>query len=183
MSKLRDYLVLLGIAGFVIAMDQWTKFLVRTRLSVGEAWSPFPWLTPYMRVIHWNNTGAAFGLFPSGSLIFTVIAVIVSAAIIYYYPRVPNSQMALRFSLSLQLGGAIGNLLDRLMHGPVTDFISVGTFPVFNLADASISIGVAVLVASMWLEERRERKIEAEVEDEAGLPVEDDEVQEERAVG
>jgi signal peptidase II len=164
-------------------MDQWTKYLVRTRLSVGEAWSPFSWLTPYMRVIHWNNTGAAFGLFPSGSVIFTVIAVIVSAAIIYYYPRVPNSQVALRFSLSLQLGGAVGNLLDRLMHGPVTDFISVGTFPVFNLADASISIGVAVLVASMWLEERKDRALKAEGEDEAALPKEDDEVQEERAVG
>jgi signal peptidase II len=171
------------MAGFVIALDQWSKYLVRTQLAIGEAWSPFNWLTPYMRVVHWKNTGAAFGLFPSGSLIFTIIAVIVSAAIIYYYPRVPNSQVALRFALALQLGGAIGNLVDRLAHGPVTDFISVGTFPVFNVADASISIGVAVLVASMWIAERREQAAQAERGESPTDQHEEDEIREEQAVG
>jgi signal peptidase II len=183
LTKIRDYLILTGIAGFVIALDQWSKFLVRTRLAVGEAWSPFAWLYPYVRVIHWKNTGAAFGLFPSGSLIFTVIAVIVSAAIIYYYPRVPNSQVALRFALALQLGGAIGNLVDRLAHGPVTDFISFGSFPVFNVADASISIGVAVLVGSMWIAERRELSAEAEAEGPVSESGDEDEIREEQAVG
>lgn len=157
LSKVRDYFVLLGIAGLVIASDQWAKFLVRTRLERGETWSPFEWLSPYARIIHWNNKGAAFGLFQSGGLIFTVIAILVSIAIIYYYPRVPSSKVALRLALALQMGGALGNLIDRLVHGIVTDFISVGSFPVFNIADASISIGSAVLVAVMWVEERRLR--------------------------
>jgi signal peptidase II len=157
LSKVRDYFVLLGIAGFVIASDQWVKFLVRTNLERGETWSPFEWLSPYARIIHWSNKGAAFGLFQSGGLIFTFIAIIVSIAIIYYYPRVPSSNVALRLALALQLGGALGNLTDRLVHGIVTDFISVGTFPVFNIADASISIGSAVLIAVMWVEERRLR--------------------------
>jgi signal peptidase II len=183
LTKIRDYLILTGIAGFVIALDQWSKYLVRTQLAVGEAWSPFSWLAPYVRVVHWKNTGAAFGLFPSGSLIFTVIAVIVSAAIIYYYPRVPNSQVALRFALALQLGGAIGNLVDRLAHGPVTDFISVGTFPVFNVADASISIGVAVLVGSMWIAERRDQVAQAEAGEAPSDHPEEDEIREEQAVG
>ncbi len=167
MTKARDYAVLLGLAGAVVALDQWTKYLVRTRLAFSESWSPWEWLAPYVRIVHWNNTGAAFGLFQSGGLVFTIVAFVVSLAILYYYPRVPASQVPLRLALSLQLGGAIGNLIDRLAQGTVTDFISVGTFPVFNLADASISAGVAVLIAAMWLEERRGKKGEADEEEPA----------------
>lgn len=167
LARVRDYLVLLGLSGIVVALDQWTKYLVRSRLSFGEIWSPWAWLAPYARIVHWNNTGAAFGLFRSGGLIFTVVAVIVSLAILYYYPRVPASQIPLRLALALQLGGAVGNLLDRLVQGTVTDFISLGTFPVFNVADASISMGVAVLVAAMWIEERRRRAPVAEEQAEA----------------
>jgi signal peptidase II len=131
--------------------------LVRTRLDFGQTWMPIAWLARFARVVHWNNTGAAFGLFPSGSLVFTVVAIIVAVAILYYFPRVPSNQWTLRLALVLMFSGAIGNLIDRLLHGTVTDFISVGTFPVFNVADASISTGVAVLVASMWIDERRAR--------------------------
>ena len=154
-SKVKDYLILIGGAGFIVALDQWTKYLVRTNLALSETWSPFEWLAPYARIVHWNNTGAAFGIFPSGSLIFTIIAVLVSLAILYYFPRVPSDQRALRIALVLQMGGALGNLTSRLLQGSVTDFISVGSFAVFNVADSSISIGVAVLIAGMWLEERR----------------------------
>lgn len=157
MAKARDYLVLLGLAGLIVAFDQWTKYLVRTRLAFSEPWSPWDWLAPYARIVHWNNTGAAFGIFQSGGMVFTVVAIIVSLAILYYYPRVPSGQMPLRLALALQLGGAVGNLIDRLGQGTVTDFISVGSFPVFNVADASISAGVAVLIAAMWIEERRLR--------------------------
>ena len=161
--KVRSYLILLGIAGAVVALDQWSKYLVRTRLAFGEAWAPIPSLGSFLRVVHWNNTGAAFGLFPSGSMAFTIIAVIVSVAILYYYPRVPAGQVALRLALAFQLGGAIGNLIDRIVLGTVTDFIAVGSFPVFNLADSSISAGVAVLLLAMWIEERRSRKTAAAV--------------------
>jgi signal peptidase II len=148
-------MILLGCSGLIVAFDQWTKYLVRTQLAVGETWMPITWLAPFARVIHWNNTGAAFGLFPSASLIFTVVALLVSVAILYYFPRVPGAQWPLRVALILQFAGALGNLIDRLLVGTVTDFISLGTFPVFNVADASISVGVAVLIAGMWVEERR----------------------------
>lgn len=161
LSKARDYLILIGIAGLVVALDQWTKYLVRSQLQVGETWMPIPWLASFIRVVHWNNTGAAFGLFPEGSLIFTIIAIVVSLAIIFYFPQVPRQQVALRIALALQMGGAIGNLSSRLFQGTVTDFISVGTFPVFNIADSSISIGVAVLIGAMWVEERRSRADES----------------------
>jgi signal peptidase II len=157
LTKARDYLVLLGLAGLVVGLDQWTKYLVRTRLAFSEPWSPWEWLAPYARIVHWNNTGAAFGIFQSGGMVFTIVAIIVSLAILYYYPRVPSGQVPLRLALALQLGGAVGNLIDRLVQGTVTDFISLGSFPVFNVADASISAGVAVLIAAMWIDERRRR--------------------------
>jgi signal peptidase II len=109
-------------------------------------------------------------MFPSGSLIFTIIAVIVIVAIVYYWPRVPGAEVALRLALALQLGGAIGNLISRLTEGTVTDFISVGKFPVFNIADTSISVGVAVLVVGMLIQEWRERKAAAARE---GAPADD----------
>jgi signal peptidase II len=183
LQKVRDYLLLLGVAGAIVALDQWTKYLVRTRLLLGETWSPWEWLSPYARIVHWNNTGAAFGIFPAGGTIFTVVAVLVVAAIIYYYPQVPRDQIGVRIALPMQLGGALGNLIDRLSIGTVTDFVSVGPIPVFNVADASITIGVAVLVVVMWIEERRRRR--DETADETGdIPDEDDGIVEtERTVG
>lgn len=143
----------------MVAADQWSKVLVRMRLAPGENWVPWPWLEPFARVVHSSNTGAAFGIFPDRGLVFTVIAVLVSAAILYYFPQVPIGQWPVRLALALQLGGAIGNLTDRLLQGgEVTDFISVGRFPVFNIADASISVGVAILIVTMFLEERRARR-------------------------
>ncbi len=170
MGRLRDAMILLGCSGLILAFDQWTKYLVRTQLEVGDTWMPITWLAPYARVIHWNNTGAAFGLFPSASMIFTVVAALVSVAILYYFPRVPAAQWPLRAALILQFAGALGNLIDRLLVGTVTDFISLGTFPVFNVADASISVGVAVLVAGMWIEERRKPRGGDDAAEASGTP-------------
>jgi signal peptidase II len=102
-----------------------------------------------------------------------VVAVLVVAAIIYYYPQVPRDQIGVRIALPMQLGGALGNLIDRLSLGTVTDFVSVGPIPVFNVADASITIGVAVLVVVMWIEESRRRREEAAYEP-GDIPDEDD---------
>lgn len=156
-QRTRAYIFLASVSGLVLALDQWSKYLVRTQLEVGQVWSPIEWLTAYARVIHWNNTGAAFGMLPTAGIIFSVVALAVSVAIIYYFPRVPESQTAIRVALALQLGGAVGNLIDRILMGTVTDFISVATFPVFNVADAAITVGVALLLAAMWVQDRRQR--------------------------
>jgi len=71
----------------------------------------------------------------------------------------------LRLAMSMQLGGAIGNLIDRLTIGHVTDFISVGKFAVFNIADASISVGAAVLFVGIWIMERRDKKNKESVDE------------------
>ena len=151
---LLDYLVLGTLAGVVIGLDQWTKALVRTSLQFGEIWSPWDWLTPYARIVHWKNSGAAFGMLQGFGDVFTVLAIIVAIAILYYFPQVPRQDWLLRLAMCLQFGGALGNLIDRLVQGYVTDFISLGAFPVFNVADSSISVGVAILVLGMWVKER-----------------------------
>lgn len=154
------------IAALIVGLDQWTKWLVRANIPAGETWLPesLTWLSPYARIVHWYNTGAAFGIFKEGGMVFTVLAFIVIGAILYYYPQVERSDWSLRLAMSMQLGGAIGNLIDRLRIGHVTDFISVGTFPVFNIADASISVGCVVLFVGVWLNERAQKKKAANME-------------------
>lgn len=157
-----DYFHLIAVAGSIIALDQITKSLVRANLAFQEVWVPVYWLEPYARIVHWKNTGAALGMFQNVDMvnrIISILAVIVSFVILYYYPRIPRQDRVLRFALGLQLGGAVGNLIDRLTQGYVTDFISVGNFPVLNLADASISTGVAILIIEMWIRDRKEKAV------------------------
>jgi len=178
-QRVKDYLVLFVVAGSIIAIDQWTKWLVRENIEYGAQWLPqgMEWLSPYARIVHWYNSGAAFGMFQNGNMVFTVLAFLVIGAILYYYPQVEAVDWTLKIAMCLQLAGASGNLIDRLMMGKVTDFISVGTFPVLNIADASISIGVVVLLLGVWMKDRLEKKIAAQspvVSEE--LPVDSDQL-------
>jgi len=161
----RDYGMLVGVAGVIVILDQWTKSLVRNNLPFQSTWLPdaLQWLGPYVRIVNWSNSGAAFGTFQNGNSIFTVLAILVIIAIFYYFPRVDPNDWLLRLAMALQLGGAVGNLIDRLLMHEVTDFIAVGAFPVFNVADASISVGVVLLLLDVWLKERSDRKKQAAV--------------------
>lgn len=156
LKKIFNQTVVYLIAALVIFVDQYTKHLVRQYLDLNGVWYPFPW-TEDIRVLYINNTGAAFGIFKAGGSLFTVIAIVVSAVILYYTYRLPYGHWWMRLALGMQLGGALGNLIDRLMFGTVTDFISILTFAIFNVADASISVGVAMLAVTMWIESRREK--------------------------
>ncbi len=132
---------LLQLAAIVFLLDQLTKFLVRAYLPFGYSF-PFD---GFFRITHVHNTGSAFGILQGQNtpLIFvSVIGILVLALIYRSQPRPTN---LLRLSLGLQIGGALGNLLDRLRLGWVTDFIDVGAWPVFNLADASIVTGLVLL--------------------------------------
>ena len=107
-------------------------------------------------------------MFQGGSLIFTILAFIVIGVIIFYYPQVESEGWMFQLALAMQMSGALGNLIDRLLlDGKVTDFISVGTFPVFNVADASITVGTGILLLGVYLSERAARsQAEAEPDDE-----------------
>lgn len=154
---IKEYGLLFSVASIIVILDQITKAIVRARIPYGGRWMPLDWLMPYFRFVHWDNTGAAFGLFQGGGLIFGILAVIVSILIVVYYSQIPQDEKLIRLAMSMQMGGALGNLIDRVVFGPVTDFISVGSFPVFNIADASITIGVGILILALWLSERKEK--------------------------
>jgi signal peptidase II len=156
----RNYLFLFLTAGFVVALDQYTKWLVRSNLAFSEMWLPdqLKEFLPYFRIVYWHNSGAAFGLFQNGNIILMALAFIVIGVIIYYYPRVSPEDWWLKLALGLQLGGALGNLIDRMTLGRVTDFISVSSFPVFNVADSAITIGTCILLLGVYLKERKAGK-------------------------
>jgi signal peptidase II len=156
--KVRNYIFLAILAGTVLLLDQATKEIVRTQLALGEIWMPIEFLRPHMHIVHWTNTA---GKKPN-RMVFTVLAILVSGAIIYYYRDSDTATWLVRIALGLQLGGALGNLVDRLIQGTVTDFIWFGFFPaVFNVADGAISLGVALLMLDMLLEYLHTRKAAA----------------------
>ena len=154
---LADYAYLFAIAGTIVLLDQLTKYLVRTNLPMATVFMPDLWLSQYVRIVNWKNTGAAFGMFQSLSTVFTILSFVVSAVIIYYFPQVARQEWYLRLAMGMLLGGAVGNLVDRLTVGHVTDFISIWRFPVFNLADLSITTGVAILFLGMWWQESQKK--------------------------
>lgn len=147
--NLRSYLSLALVSGAIILLDQLTKTWVRDNLALSQTWMPWEQLAPYARIVHWQNSGAAFGMFQNAGAFFAVLAILVAGMIIYYFPRLEPGDWAVRLGMSLQLGGALGNLIDRLQHGHVTDFISIGNFPIWNIADAAITCGVAVMILDM----------------------------------
>lgn len=144
-ESIRNSLLLALLALAIFGADQTSKYLVLTRLSLGESWSPVSRLEKFLAVTHVINPGAAFGLFPDQGSLFAVIAVIVVVAILLYYRYLPSHNWLVRVSLGLQLGGALGNLADRLQYGYVIDFIDFRIWPVFNLADMAIVSGVGIL--------------------------------------
>lgn len=171
-KKIFDYAFLLLISGSIIFFDQLTKWMVRDNLASEEIWAPWPWLVPYARIVNWHNTGIAFGMFQNGNTVFIILAFLVSLGILYYFPKVPRVDVFLRVALALQLGGALGNMIDRIHQGYVTDFVSVGTFPVWNVADASISTGVVVLLAGLWIMDNKKKKIDPKTTSEPSGDVE-----------
>jgi signal peptidase II len=168
-----DYLILFLVAGTVVTLDQMIKVWVRANVPLGGDWLPawLSWLLPYARVRYWYNSGAAFGLFQNGNTIFMILAVIVAGAILYYLPRTARKDWWLRLALCMQFAGALGHFVDRIQFGHVTDFISVGNFAIFNIADASITVGVAILILGVWLTERAEKRRQAALA--AGTPAAD----------
>lgn len=157
-TPFRNYFSLVFGAGLIIFLDQWTKALVLRHIPFLDSWIPAELfhLEPYIRIVHWRNSGAAFGLFQNGNVVFMVLAIIASIFIFAYYPLIEKSERYLKIAMIFQLGGAIGNLIDRIRFGYVIDFISIGEFPVFNVADAAISTGVVVLLISVLVQEYKE---------------------------
>lgn len=146
------------IMAVVLVLDQGTKRLVETRIPLYSYWSPFPGLENLFRITHTANTGAVFGLFQGTGMFFAGLAIIVAVAILYINHTLPGKQWLLRLALGLQLGGALGNMIDRFRQGHVTDFIDIGPWYIFNVADMALVGGVILFGIVLIRDERNTRK-------------------------
>lgn len=131
----------------VFALDQFTKYLIRNKLVLGES---FPKDAP-VQFVRYTNSGAAFGILQGQTLFLIVTTLVGLVAILLYYLYPPMEHGILRAALGLQLGGAVGNLADRVRVGEVTDFIKFPHWPAFNVADSSICVGVFAIVTFLTL--------------------------------
>jgi len=150
-----QWLIVPLVALIVVLLDQWSKSLIKANIPLGGSYTPFPELKPYFNLVHWPNTGAAFGLLQGQGILFVVIAVVVIVAVMVYARFLPADNLGVKICLGLQLGGAIGNnLIDRVRLGHVTDFLlftlpvggRVYMWPAWNVADAAIVVGTIGLV-------------------------------------
>ena len=147
----------------VIILDQWTKWLAETNLTFLE---PVPVIEPFLNWTLAYNYGAAFSFLADAGgwqkWFFSGLALLMSLFLIGYLAKAPRQAKLLSLGLALVLGGAVGNLIDRLLHGHVIDFIhvhyaDVWHYPIFNIADIGISIGVLLIIIDMlFLEKKRE---------------------------
>jgi signal peptidase II len=142
-----------------LGLDQLTKSLVIASLAPGESWPH----TGFLRITHAWNTGTAFSLFQDQSSLLTYVSFAAVIALYFVYRSVESPTVWVRMAFGMLLGGAIGNLIDRLRLGHVTDFIDVGPWPIFNIADSSIVVGIAVLFLFFWMSSN-------EKEDKIGTP-------------
>ena len=163
----RRFFIFFLVAAGIIASDQWTKWLVIQSIPLNTSWLPesMEWLAPYARFFHIQNRGVSFGLFQGGNTVFIVLTTVIVALILFYVSRMDHPSDWMWVAAGMYLGGAVGNLIDRLTIGAVTDFISVGTFYIFNIADASINISVVMLLILSWLHERKSPTPDAEPKD------------------
>lgn len=132
----------------VVGTDQLTKFIVASLMETGQS---LPVIKNFLYITYVLNPGAAFGMLPYRTIFLIAVTVLVSAFIIYYYRRLPAGFSWLRLGLALQLGGALGNLIDRVRSSYVIDFIDFRVFPpVFNLADTAIVFGIGIFLLAFW---------------------------------
>ncbi|BBP03694.1 lipoprotein signal peptidase [Sulfuriferula plumbiphila] len=155
MPRLKQGLV---VAGLIIVLDQLSKYAVTQAFMLGD----YVTLTPFFDLVRAHNTGAAFSLLADQAgwqRAFFISAALIASAILIHLLRRESGSVLFKLALSLILGGAIGNLIDRILHGYVVDFLSFHIqqhyWPAFNVADSAITIGALLLV---WDSLKKPRK-------------------------
>ncbi|MGH2317418.1 signal peptidase II [Planococcus sp. 4-30] len=150
-----------GIALLIIALDQWTKWLVLKNMEIGERISV---IDPYIGWLSHRNRGAAWGMLEGQMWLFAIITVAVIIGILYYFHKHAKGQPLFQLSLMVLLGGAVGNFIDRMLRGEVVDFVDVlipvinYDFPIFNVADAALTIGVVLMIIYIIYDEKQQKK-------------------------
>ncbi len=162
-SKLKGRLPYLALVIAILALDRWTKLLVQSRLDLDDSVSV---IDGFFNITYVRNTGVAFGIFssissPAKSILLSAFAALAAVLVIGYSLQTPLRNRLLHVALALILGGAMGNLYDRLAYGYVVDFLELYVrsyhWPSFNVADSAISIGVILLAIEITRNEAPRR--------------------------
>lgn len=146
----------------IVAMDQLTKWAVVSNLSLHQS---IPVIPDVLRITHVENRGAAFGLLQNFQWLFIVVTLLILLLAFVYRDRIRQEPRLLQFAIIIGLGGAIGNFIDRIRLGHVIDFIEVTMtprFPIFNLADVAIVVGVGLLILTTLFDSKRTTDGDAE---------------------
>ncbi len=159
MSQLRVWGVPAAVAALVLLLDQLAKLWVVETLGPAPLTRFIPIIGESVRIAYSHNTGVAFSLFTGHPELLTVAALLIIAGAIYFYAtQLPNQRALVQLIMGLIMGGAFGNLVDRIRLGYVVDFIQVGWFPIFNLADSAITVGAALLMLQFLRDELAQRR-------------------------
>ncbi|WP_110952897.1 signal peptidase II [Anaerosinus massiliensis] len=134
------------IAG-IICIDQLLKSYIQQTMVIGAS---LPIITDIFHITYILNPGAAFGILENQRIFFILIAIMMICVVGYIYPKIPAKDKFLRFGIALLVGGAIGNVIDRIKLGYVVDFLDFRIWPVFNFADITIVSGVGIIIYSVW---------------------------------
>lgn len=137
---------ILLLAIIVVMMDQLSKFYIQSHMALGMS---RPVIEDVFHITYILNPGAAFGLFEHQTAFFVLIALGMMIGTIYFYPKIPKQYKLLRFGTGLMVGGAMGNVIDRIKTGYVVDFFDFRIWPIFNIADVGIVCGVGCIIFTM----------------------------------
>ena len=159
---MRKWIILASFACLTALADQASKAWVVANMEMYESIVPAPALSPLFQLTRSSNSGAAFGILPMAGDVFLLVALLIVAGMLWYFREVPARARLAPFAIGLVIGGAVGNIADRLQQGHVIDFIHYqipGVISnVSNLADHAIVLGVALVIAESVWRERRQRR-------------------------
>ncbi|EGQ1695068.1 lipoprotein signal peptidase [Staphylococcus pseudintermedius] len=150
----------LFITLIILIGDQLTKFIIRTQMTLGESFAVVP---NFLYITSHRNNGAAWGILSGKMTFFYIITIIVLIALIVFYIKEAKNNMLMQIAISLLFSGALGNFIDRVSSGEVVDFIDTVIFgydfPIFNIADASLTIGVVLLIIVLLKDQNQKGKV------------------------
>ena len=141
------YITIFSIALIIILIDQITKFLIKTNFQLNQS---LPLIKNIFQLTYIHNFGAGFGILQQQKWILVFISLIVIGIIFYYFDRIKEKEILLQVLVGFTLGGTIGNLIDRIVYGFVIDFLDFRIWPIFNIADSFVTVGVIGLVIYLW---------------------------------
>jgi len=150
-----------GLALLLILLDQVTKWLVVQNMNLGER---IPIVEPYLALLSHRNKGAAWGMLEGQMWLFYIVTILVVGGIVYFFHKEAKGSKLLSVSLMFLLGGALGNFIDRIIRKEVVDFVDVlipvinYDFPIFNVADAALTVGVILIILHVIVDEKKNKK-------------------------